>query len=600
MGNLSFKQIDEQFYAPDVKFGMEYQKSQTTFRFWSPVATAVAVGLYRPDVSENYSLICAGKGVWEVTVDGDFDGVLYRYVVTYENGTSREIIDPWGVASNANGEYSAVVDLAKTTPINHDLRPKLKQATDAIIYEVSVRDFTIHETASTNYKGKFLGLAELDYLKTLGVTHIQLLPIYDFEGVDELAPTESYNWGYNPSQYNVPEGSYATCPNDPYARINELKMLINELHKQGFGVIMDVVYNHVYERNTHPFEAVVPNYFYRFDEAGVLTNSSGCGNDVASDRLMVRKYITDSVRFWLEEYGLDGFRFDLMGLLDIETMNQVRAICDRIDETILLYGEGWNIPMALDEDKRATMFNADAMPKINHFNDFFRDTIKGSTFDHEEQGLAFGNLEFIDKGMEALVANNFSHPVQSINYIECHDNHTVWDRSKLSNPNTSDDELRLRHRLATAMVIFAQGIPFIHGGQEFFRTKFGVENSYRDRDEINAINWVDAETNADNIEMIRGFLAIRKAYNAFRLTTREQVNQHVTITKHSGSVIEYQLTGNDEIRVFFNLGTKQYNIADDFNGFDVIANETTAGLTALKSLTSELTLAPLSTTIIVK
>ncbi|MCL2560351.1 MAG: type I pullulanase [Turicibacter sp.] len=604
--------FDQQFDASNAALGMFYAPSQTTFRIWSPTASQISVILYQDD-EQSYDMTSNLNGIWKVTIPGDLEKVRYRYRIT-QSQQVREVTDPYGIASTANGTHSVVVDLRKTTPLLAP-RPTIKQATDAVIYEVSIRDFTIHETAPVNHRGQYLGLAELDYLKDLGVTHIQILPFFDFEGVDELAPTESYNWGYNPSQYNVPEGSYATDPTDPYARINELKTLIDTLHEQGLGVIMDVVYNHVYERWTFPFEGIVPTYFYRYNRDGFATNSSGCGNDIASDRRMVRKFILDSVKFWLHEYKLDGFRFDLMGLLDIETMNEVRKICDAVDPNILLYGEGWNIPVELPEHKRATLHNAHHMPRISHFNDTFRDVIKGSTFDHLERGLVLGNTGLIDKGKHLLAGSSgrvvgegfkFFKPVQSVNYVECHDNHTFWDRAKISNADESDDILRRRQLLATAMVVFAQGIPFIHGGQEFFRTKFGVENSYRDSDEINAIDWAEVHRHKSEIDLFKGYLEIRKAHGAFRFQTSALVKKHVQLSDYENSAIEYVLKDvaaygpYEEVRVFFNLKDYPLIIEESFEGFSVIADAERSGIAPLRELGDELTLEPLSTTIIVK
>jgi len=608
------ERFDQQFYAPTAKLGVTYGKEKTTFRIWAPIAVHVSLILYK-ETPYLHEMKLTVDGVWETTIFEDLDQVCYRYSIT-QNRQTKEAIDPYGVASTANGTHSVVVDLKKTTPLTAP-RPQLKQATDAIIYEVSVRDFTIHETAPVqpHHRGKYLGLAELAYLKELGVTHIQLLPIFDFEGVDELDQRASYNWGYNPSQYNVPEGSYATDPTDPYSRINELKILINTLHEQGLGVIMDVVYNHVYERRTHPFDSILSTYFYRYDEDGVATNGSGCGNDVASERRMVRKFILDSVKFWLEEYRVDGFRFDLMGLHDIETMNEVRKICDAVDPKILVYGEGWNLPTALPEEKRATLYNAHLLRRIGHFNDDFRDIIKGSTFDHWEKGLALGNVYLIEKAKHVLAGSSgrtvgeafkFFDPVQSINYVECHDNHTFWDRAKISNSDESDEMLRRRQLLATAMVIFAQGIPFLHGGQEFFRTKFGVENSYQDGDEINAINWEVVKQHQSAIDLVKGYLQIRKAHGAFRFQKSSLVKKHLEFSEYEESAIEYALKDVEaygpytEIRVFFNLKEYPLIIEESFEGFHVIADADASGLISLRELTNEITLEPLTATVIVK
>ena len=592
------------FYAPDAKFGFIYCHDFTTFRVWSPTADRITLILYR-EKNLYFDMTRQQQGVWEVLIDGDLDEVPYRFEVTCENQRSV-VTDPYGVASTVNGEYSVVVDLSKTTQINHDIRPKFQQATDAIVYEVSVRDFTIHETAPVKHKGKFLGLAELDYLKSLGVTHIQLLPIFDFEGIDELNPAASYNWGYNPAQYNVPEGSYATVAQDPYNRVNDLKILINSLHEQGLGVVMDVVFNHVASWEVFPFEALVPGYYFRKNKDGTLTNSSGCGNDVASNHLMARKFIIDSIKFWLDEYAIDGFRFDLMGLLDIETMNQVRQACNETGKEILLYGEGWNIPSLLPEEKRATLYNADMMPNISHFNDKFRDIIKGSTFNHHDRGLVLGNYGLIYEGMKCLAGRNFSNPYQSVNYVECHDNHTFWDRANISNPQDSDLVTRKRQLLATSMVIFAQGIPFIHGGQEFFRTKFGAENSYKDSDEINAINWKIAKKHQSYINLVRGYIKIRKAHGAFRFATSDLVEKHIEIKELFDKVIEYRLKDVrgfgpwSEIRVYFNLANEEIVINEDFTGFSVIADCAGSGIFKRYKVPKELILPEISTKIIVK
>ena len=607
--------FDQRFYAPNVKLGATYEKAQTTFKVWSPIASQVTVVLYYEEKECRYKMKYTLSGVWEVTIAEDLEQVRYRYLIT-QSWREKEVIDPYGVASTANGTHSIIIDLAKTTQIRPELRPKLKQATDAIIYEVSIRDFTIHKTAPVHHRGKYLGLAELDYLKELGVTHIQLLPIFDFEGVDELNPEASYNWGYNPSQYNVPEGSYSTDPNDPYNRINELKTLINTLHEQGLGVIMDVVYNHVYDRLTFPFDGIVPTYFYRYGEHGVATNGSGCGNDIASERRMVRKFILDSIEFWVKEYGIDGFRFDLMGLLDIETVNEIRKLCDAVDPTILLYGEGWNLQTALADSQRATINNAHKLRGIGHFNDTFRDIIKGSTFDYYKKGLVLGNTDLIETAKHLLAGSSgravgemfkFYDPIQSINYVECHDNHTFWDRAKISNEDEDDEVLRKRQLLATAMVIFAQGIPFLHGGQEFFRSKAGVENSYKDCDKINAIDWIEVKRFKSQIDLVKGYLQIRKSHGAFRFSTSSLVKKHLKILSYKSSIIEYSLKNvklygsYNEIKIFFNLKENFISFPSSLKGFELIADETRSGLKPLKSITDdELLLAPLSTFIVVK
>jgi len=553
------------------------------------------------------------------------EGIRYKYEVM-NNLTRREITDPYGKASTENGQYSVVVDFSKTIPIKTELVPPLLQPTDAIIYEVSVRDFTIHPSSLVKYPGKFLGMTELvyceagfprglAYLKELGVTHIQLLPIFDFEGVDELEPEKSYNWGYNPSQYNVPEGSYASDATNPYVRINELKTLVNSLHEHGFGVIMDVVFNHVFDRRTFPFDAMVPTYFYRYDYQGMPSNGSGCGNDLATERKMVRKFILDSMRFWLEEYGIDGFRFDLMGLIDVDTMNAARQMCDGINPNILLFGEGWDMNTALVRDQKAAKFNANKMPGIGHFNDTFRDTIKGHTFNHMDRGLALGSFSYANIGKQVLGGSSglafgetfkFYQPSQSINYVECHDNHTFWDRMKISNGDEGEIVCRKRQLLATAMVLFSQGIPFLHCGQEFFRTKGGEENSYKSPDAINAIDWEEVHTQKQGVDLIKGYIEIRKSHGAFRFSSSNLIKKHLRIFQYHNSVIEYSLKNvknygpYNEIRIFFNTQNQAYSLPIIEDGFYVIADAFCSGGKCIKAVSRELFLAPLSTTIIVK
>ena len=614
-------EFDKRFYYTGDDLGATYSKTMTRFKLWAPTATQVQLVLYEEDVTHYRKMKRRSKGIWELTVYQDLEGYRYRYEIV-NNLVKQETIDPYGIASTANATYSVIIDPALCETINHDIRPQLNQPTDAIIYELSVRDFTINDEF-IRHKGKYLGLTEwlegsntgLDYLKNLGVTHIQLLPIFDFEGVDELNPQKSYNWGYNPVQYNVPEGSYSTDATNPYARINELRKLINTLHENGFGVIMDVVYNHVYERRTFPFDAMVPTYFYRYDYQGMPSDGTGCGNDLATNRLMVRKFVLDSVKFWVEEYGIDGFRFDLMGIIDVDTMNEIHQLCEELNPSILIYGEGWDMNTPLPQNQKAAKFNAYKMPKIGHFNDSFRDNIKGHTFNHQERGLALGNFGYANVGKQLLAGSSglsegetymFYQPSQSINYIECHDNHTLWDRMQLSNGDESDEIRQKRQILATAMVIFAQGIPFIQSGQEFFRSKKGIENSYNMPDEINAINWEEAKSHQSSIDLIRGYIQIRKAHGAFRFSNSLLVKKHLRIFQHHHSVIEYTLKNVkeygewDEIHVFFNTQNRSVEIPVMTKGLQIIVNASKSGLTSLGEVGNELSIEPLSTTIIVK
>jgi len=613
--------FDKDFYYGEDDLGVSFLEGSTCFKIWSPTATRVRLLLE----NKSYEMKRAFRGVWELVLEEQLEGCWYRYEISHQE-VSKEVIDPYGVASTANGTFSVVVNLEHTIPILPELRPSLAQETDAIIYELSIRDFTIHPSSKVKYRGKYLGLTEqvideegnpygLAYLKELGITHIQLMPFFDFEGIDELDPESSYNWGYNPGQYNVPEGSYATDSRDPYARINELKLLINTLHQQGFGVIMDVVYNHVYDRETFPFDGMVPTYFYRYDFQGMPANGSGCGNDLATERSMVRKFIVDSVKFWLKEYGVDGFRFDLMGLMDVDTINAIRRVGDEVSGSILLYGEGWDMDTPLLKEQKAARFNAQMLPRIGHFNDEFRDQIKGGTFELHHRGLALGDFSSIEVKQQLLAGSSgrlpgesflFFSPSQSVNYVECHDNHTLWDRIKISNDEEEEDIRQRRQLLATAMVIFAQGIPFLHCGQEFFRSKSGVENSYQSPDEINAVNWNDVFSYREAIELVKGYIQIRKSHGAFRFATAIQVKNHLHLLQHQDSVIEYTLKDvkeygpYGEIRLFFNIKNQAISLPILEAGFYVLADGFRSGMTPLKEVEGEIVLEPLSTTLIVK
>ena len=620
------EEFDKRFYYNGDDLGPSYSKNMTRFKVWAPTATQVQLILYENEVTHFRRMKRQPKGVWELSINQDLEGCRYRYEIV-NNLVRQETIDPYAMASSINAEYSIVVDPLKCVQIKHELSPKLKQPTDAIIYELSIRDFTIDETSRVKYRGKFLGLTEeskdektgnvygLSYLKDLGVTHIQLLPIFDFAGVDEYQPNQSYNWGYNPVQYNVPEGSFSLDPCDPYSRINELRTMINCLHENGLGVIMDVVYNHVYERRTFPFDAMVPTYFYRYDYQGMPSDGSGCGNDLATERLMVRKYLLDSIKFWIEEYGIDGFRFDLMGIIDVDTMNEIRQLCEELDPNIILYGEGWDMNTPLPQHQKAAKFNAYKLPRIGHFNDAFRDNIKGHTFNHRERGLALGNFTYATIGKQLLAGSSgltegetdmFYHPSQSVNYIECHDNHTLWDRMLLSNGDEDEFTRQKRQMLATAMVIFSQGIPFLHCGQEFFRSKKGIENSYNSLDDINAIHWDEVYQHKDSINLIKGYIKIRKSHEAFRFSNAILVKKHLRIFQHHHSVIEYTLKNVkeygcwDEIHIFFNTQNREVNIPIMANGFVLIADEYRSGIEPIRVIEGELIIPPLCTMILVR
>jgi type I pullulanase len=419
----------------------------------------------------------------------------------------------------------------------------------------------------------------------LGITHIQFLPIYDYstESVDETRlDTPQYNWGYDPKNYNVPEGSYATNPYDPAARIVELKTLIQAIHDCGMRVIMDVVYNHVYDAFRHSFMKLVPGYYFRYRPDQSLSNGSGCGNDVASERKMVRKFIVDSVVYWAREYRLDGFRFDLMGLHDIDTMNEIRARLDEIDPTIIIIGEGWDIPTELPGERKATQHNAYKMPRIAHFNDGLRDALKGNTFNLREPGFASGRhgLEHdVKRGIIAGVQylehlRSFAlEPDQCVNYVEAHDNHTLWDKLWLTSAHVDELTRRKIHMLCTAVVFTSQGIPFLHAGQEFMRTKHGDENSYKSPTEVNWLDWERCAQFSNEVNYVRRLIALRKNHAAFRLPNADLIRKHLVFEEVPANCVAFTLRNHangdkaKDLYVIHNANWHQVQVALPGFGF---------------------------------
>ncbi len=575
--------FDDIYYYESSDLGSSYRRDRTKFKIWTPVAKYMKLELVdKQGNTEIVEMEYDNQGVWYLRLKGDYEGYKYRYI-SYVNGKEHTLTDPYAFSSNANAEYSYVIDPAKLFKMRQQ-RPKFSGIpTDAVIYESHIRDFTISDSIKASYPGLYKSYTEeglltekgnkagIDHVVDLGITHVQLMPIYDFGGVDELNPNKLYNWGYNPEQFNVPEGWFSTDPDDPYARINELRELIDNLHKNSLRVVMDVVFNHVYNHKIFAFEKIIPGYGYRFDSRGLLTDSSGCGNDLATERKMIRKFIIDSVMYWAKEYKVDGFRFDLMGLIDIKTMNTLRQKLDRFRKDIMVYGEGWRMPNQIGYEKSAHMYNKHLLFNIGHFNDKTRELIKGATFDAKNKGYTLGSnakLESIKNIIMGSSSNKFlfRYPTQSINYVECHDNNTFFDKASIAlGSDVSQQEIKDRQRLATAMVILAQGVPFIHCGQEFYRTKKGVENSYKANDEINQVDWNLIDDNIKDIEIIKELLRIRKKYDLFRLIASSKVRDYINIRCNETGTLLYELKDNEnEIIVIFKNNTEKETF--DLNG----------------------------------
>ncbi|MFM8192689.1 MAG: type I pullulanase [Actinomycetota bacterium] len=620
LGNLvTSSEFEKKFTYTGNDLGPTFKSDSTSFRLWAPTATKVELLTFTSatsDVKNRYSMKQDIQGTWVYTLDGNQDGLIYNYNVEVY-GATNEAVDPYVRSATANGKRGVVINLASTNPKNWEkTKPKFSgKPTDSVIYELHVRDLSMDKSTPfpANARGKFLGLTYsnlkgsagqpvgINAIKDLGVTHIQLLPIYDFASVDELKPT--FNWGYDPLNYNVPEGSYSSDPNNPKVRITELKQAIQSLHDQGIRVIMDVVYNHVYDASSFSQTKIVPGYWFRTDGDGKLTSASGCGNDSASERSMVRKFIVDSVKYWASEYNLGGFRFDLMGLHDIETMRQVRSELDKIDPSIIVIGEGWNMGTHASE-VRSNQRNITELPGIAVFNDQIRDGIKGSVFNSSDRGFATGISAKRSNVMAGIVGNiDYSSsitpafttlsPSQSVNYVEAHDNNTLQDKLRLSLDTKSESVISAYHRLASSIPLLSQGIPFIHAGQEFQRSKSGDSNSYQSGDEINSLKWNLVTKNAATRNYFKGLLSIRAAHPAFRSDNTSALKSNLKFLKTSDEVIAYSLNGAQlgdtwkSIVVIHNSSTKNTTITlPNKANWNIVVDGTRAGTKILKTLPS--------------
>ncbi|MEF2919740.1 MAG: type I pullulanase [Acutalibacteraceae bacterium] len=545
---------DEQaYYGGDL--GANYTAKKTIFKLWSPSASAVTLNLYstgsnsEKDATKLSSMEMkkGDKAVWEITIEGDLKNVYYTYSVT-NNGVTVETADPYARAAGVNGERSMVVDLDSTDPKGWSEDNKFTRVanqSDATVWEVHVKDFTYDEASGVSKanRGKYLGFTEkgttlngegkvatgMDYLADLGVNYVQITPFYDYGSVDEAGPDTQFNWGYDPKNYNVPEGSYSSNPYDGNVRINEAKQMIKSIHDNGMGVIMDVVYNHTYSTNS-VFQNTVPDYYYRMLPNGNFSSGSGCGNDTASEREMYRQYMINSVVYWATEYHVDGFRFDLMGLHDVETMNMIREALDKVDPDIIMYGEGWTMTSTFDKDaKGATQANAKEMSsRIGFFNDHIRDSIKGSVFSATGKGYIQGDASGAKGISFGLLANTTggnwkaTAPEQTVTYASCHDNATVYDRLVYSCGGEFTeryDNFVQMNKLSAAITFGSQGASFILAGEEFARTKLGDENSYKSSPDLNKLDWNRVVEYGDLVSYYKGMLEFRDYFAPVRTAT---------------------------------------------------------------------------------
>nr|WP_320058143.1 type I pullulanase [uncultured Bacteroides sp.] len=597
---------------------MEYTAAGTKFALWAPTADEVRLMLFDSgDEGHAYQTVPMGlseDGTWRVTVDRNLLGKFYTF--------NAKIKDKWqgdtpGINAHAvgvNGKRAAIIDMRATDPKGWeaDSRPTLKSPADVIIYEMHHRDFSVHASSGMKHKGKFLALTErgtksidslsttgIDHLVELGVTHVHLLPSFDFASVDETRlKDKKYNWGYDPMNYNVPEGSYASDPFAPSTRIREFKKMVQALHKAGIRVILDVVYNHTYSAEESSFERTVPGYFYRQKPDGKLANGSGCGNETASERPMMRKFMIESVLYWMNEYHIDGFRFDLMGIHDLETMNEIRRAVDAVDPSVFIYGEGWAAEAPqLPADSLAMKANVKGMPDIAAFSDELRDGLRGP-FDKNSKGAFLagvpGNEESIKFGIVGAVQHpqvryhlvNYSkapwakEPTQMISYVSCHDDMCLVDRLRASVPGITPEQLVKLDKLAQTAVFTSQGVPFILAGEEMMRNKKGVHNSFESPDSINAIDWRLKAIHSDVFAYYKGLIALRKAHPAFRMGSAELVRKHLEFLPVEGTnLIAFRLKGHangdsfEDIIVILNANTQLAKVAVPEGKYTVLCKD---------------------------
>ena len=631
----STEEFEAEYTYTGNDLGANWTREKTVFKVWAPTADSVSVCFYEngtggaDDKAEETEMIKSTAGVWTLEKQGDQNGVYYTYKVKV-NHEEVETCDPYARATGVNGDRAMVIDLASTNPEGWetDVNPnKGADLTDAIVYELGVRDFSIDSSSgvSEQNRGKYLAFTEtgtknadgevtgIDYLKSLGVTHVQIMPIQDFGYVDEQNP--SYNWGYATKNFNVPEGAYASDPYNGEVRIRETKQMIQALHNNGMSVVMDVVYNHVYDASEYCFNQIVPDYFTRINSRGEYSNGSLCGNDTASERSMVRKYIVDSVVYWIEEYHVDGFRFDLAGILDVETVNEIVRRVHEIDPSIILYGEGWN--MSTIATKHGTKFavqtSAAQTEGFGYFDDRIRSGIKGNANDNTA-GYITGadNAEQIKRSIRAD-AGWSNNPQQIINYVSCHDDATLWDKVRACADGTYEEQIK-QNNLASAIILSSQGISFIHAGDELLRTKVDengktVYDSYESPDDVNSIKWggLSKEEIKNVKEYYQGLIAFRKAHKALRMNTADEITETIQyIDDLPQNVVAYMFDGtdiegevSDKILIAFNPNKYPVEIDLPAGVWNVYVNGEQAGTNVIESVSGAITLDAISASMLV-
>ena len=591
--DYSTEAFEEKYTYSGNDLGAAWSPNGTFFRLWAPTADEAAICLYRSGTAGQQDLIRRvpmtpdRNGTWIASVPENLNGVYYTYLVSV-NGNTVEACDPYAVTTGVNGKRAMVCDLESTNPAGweQDRSPILSpNYTDYAIYELHIRDASSLACSGIKHRGKFLGLAEagtknrsglptgLEHIKKLGITHIHLMPVYDYGSVDEANPGKSYNWGYDPENFNVPEGSYSTNPYDGFVRVREMKQLVQALHQNGLGVILDVVYNHVYHTFDFSMNQIVPGYFSRENSQDILSNGSCCGNDTASERSMVQKYIVYSVNYWADEYHIDGFRVDLVGLLDVSTIQKIIATVRKKHPHVMFYGEGWNLNTQVTKENvpLAVQGNAWMLPEFAFFNDTMRDTLRGSVFDYHLPGFVSGARVPKESLLQCFQGRmSWSNdPKQIVNYISCHDNHTLHDRIAEALPQADEEELAKRSRLAAAFNLLSTGIPFFQAGEEMLRSKKTLsgrylENSYRSSDRINGIKWnrLKEPEVQKTVLYYQGLLSLRKGHELFRMTDAGMVSQCIRLLPNAPEELTAFLLENEKEAIIaaFNPGICGINL----------------------------------------
>lgn len=559
--------FEEEFVYDGDDLGISYNPKATTFKVWSPVAREISLVLHEEGGKVTIPMKRRSRGVWEVTVDRDLLGVPYTYLVRV-NGHYNETVDPYNPFLGVNGKVSVVDDVKLLEMPEKVEMDHSGTNTDAIIYEASIRDLSSQTGTGITQPKKFLGFTEendttkarrtgFSYIKEIAPTHVQILPVFEFGSVDEEYPNIFYNWGYDPMHFRALEGSYSTDPATARTRMEEFAKVVHDLHAAGMKVNLDLVFNHVYNKGQYALEKLVPNYYFLMNENGEYSNGSFCGNDIDTQPKMSHRYFLDTAKMIIDLYDIDGFRFDLMGILSTDLMNDIAKMGRERKPDFMVYGEGWNMPSFMPDEKRASQNNQHKMPEVGHFSDRFREVVRGSNNELSEKGYSNGDTSKIYDAQQVMKAsvleNRYDSPEQVVNYVECHDNHTMWDKNRCACQGESREVREKRQVLANAMVLMAQGIPFLHAGQEYGRTKQNLGNTYNRSDNYNKMDYFRRNRHEAIVDETKKLIEIRKNHPALHLNTKEDIAKHVTTDTIDNQVLVYRASKDgDDVICFFN------------------------------------------------